>query len=367
MSVLLLIVGNLVCFAAPAQAALGQRHVTRPVPQTSPKLVLRGVAIDISFFEPASAELADVDAAAAMGANSVRVALDWAGLKPLKQGEYAAWYLNRVDALVARAAARGVKVLLTPLHTPCWAVAGVSSCSTASITPPVDPASFGRFAAFLARRYGARLAGIEVWNEPNLSSFWSAPDAATAYARLLKATYPLVKGAAPSTPVVAGALAGADAAFLQRLYAAGIQGSYDVLSLHPYNDGRDPEALIDAQWAAATFLQGLRAVRAERAARGDQKPVWLTEMGWNTSTLRGSLWLDGVTKEQQADYLTRAMSMLQTPSWGIDIASGVFVYRLRDVGTDLADPQQNYGLTAFDRTPKPALEAVRVAFAAARR
>ncbi|WP_354697384.1 hypothetical protein DSM112329_03009 [Paraconexibacter sp. AEG42_29] len=364
------------CVAAPAAQAV-RPGPPSPTLSSSPRLEQRGVAIDISFFEPASAELADVDAAAAMGANSVRVALDWAGLEPLRRGEYAGWYLSRVDALVSRAAARGVKVLLTPLRTPCWAAVppadGSSLCAAAAggqaaaVTPPADPATYGQFAAFLARRYGSRLAGIEVWNEPNLTSFWSAPDAALAYARLLKAAYPLIKRAAPATPVLAGALAGGDAAFLQRLYDAGINGFYDVLSVHPYNDGRDPEALIDARWASATFLQGLRAIRAARDARGDRTPVWLSELGWNTSTLRGSLWLDGVSPDQQADYLVRSLAMLQTATWGIDIASGVFVYRLRDIGVDADDPQHNYGLTGFDGTPKPALAAVRTAYAAAAR
>lgn len=328
----------------------------------------RGVAIDISFTEPASAELADVDAAAALGATTVRVALDWSGLEPLRRGQYATWYLDRLDALVARAAARDVRVLLTPLRTPCWAGTVANACGRptlareVSLKSPRDPADYGRFTAFLAGRYGTRLAGIEVWNEPNMPSFWNERDPVGTYVRLLRATYPLVKRAAPTLPVVAGALAGSDAAFLDRLYVAGMKGSYDVLSVHPYNDGRDPAQLLDARWASATFLQGLRTIRATRDARRDTTPVWLTELGWNTSTQRGLTWLDGVTPAQQADYLRRAIAMLQDPAWGIDFTSGVFVYRLRDIGTDPANPQHNYGLMAMDRTPKPALGAVGAAF-----
>jgi hypothetical protein len=335
-------------------------------------LPIKGVAVDIIYGEDPAAELQDVDDAAAVGANAIRVSLQWSGLEPLHQGEYATWYLDRLDAVVARAHADGVRVLLTPVFTPCWAAsaAGVAdpcadagAAATASHRPPADPATYGHFAAFLAARYGAALAGIEVWNEPNLSSFWDTPSPAASYAALLRATYAAVKAVSPATTVVGGALAGADAGFLSQLYAAGISGFYDALSVHPYNDGRAPDALIDQRWAAATFLQGLESIRDTRAAQGDDAPLWLTEFGWNTSTQRGQLWLDGVSPDEQASYLSQALTMLQDPASGIAIAQAAFIYRLRDWGTDPSDPQQNYGLESYDRTHKPSFAAVRSSFA----
>ena len=40
----------------------------------------------------------------------------------------------------------------------------------ASAWPPSDPAAYAAFVAYLAQRYGTRLASIEVWNEPDQSN-----------------------------------------------------------------------------------------------------------------------------------------------------------------------------------------------------
>jgi beta-xylosidase len=344
-----------------------------PASPAEARLQTRGVAVDVVFGEPTSKAVADVDAAADLGANTIRSAIQWAGLEPAEKGRYAGWYLDALDAVVARARKRHVKVMLTPVFTPCWASSGAAGlmswlCSVTSIVPsltirpPATPNDYADFMVFLAKRYGDALAALEVWNEPNLPSFWNSATPATDYAALLKATYTAVKRVAPDLPIVAGALAGADVAFLEKLYDAGIAGSYDVLSVHPYNDGRAPEETIPEQFAHATFLQGLRNVRAALRAHGDTHPVWLTEIGWNTSSQRGQLWLDGVTPAQQAAYLTRALRMLEDPSSGIDFPTGAFIYRLRDVGSSLLDPQHNYGLQSLDGTPKPALAAVREVF-----
>lgn len=344
-----------------------------PASPAHARLQTRGVAVDVIFGEPTSKAVADVDAAADLGANTIRSAIQWAGLEPAEKGQYAGWYLDALDAVVARARERHLKVMLTPVFTPCWASSGAAGlmswlCTVTSIVPsltirpPATPHDYADLMVFLAKRYGDDLAALEVWNEPNLPSFWNTASPAQDYADMLKATYAAVKRVAPDLPVVAGALAGADVAFLEKLYDAGIAGSYDVLSLHPYNDGRAPEETIAEQFAHATFLQGLRKVRATLRAHGDTHPVWLTEMGWNTSSQRGELWLDGVTPAQQAAYLTRALKMLDDPDSGIDFPTGAFVYRLRDVGSSLLDPQQNYGLQAHDGTAKPALAAVRAVF-----
>lgn len=332
----------------------------------------RGVAVDIFLEQPASDELTDLDAAAALGVDSVRVGLQWTQMEPLSKGQYDMDYLKRLDDLIARARERDIQVLLTPVFTPCWAAppppepaaacADPALASALARRPPVELGDYATFVAFLAARYDSALAGIEIWNEPNLSGFWVSDNPAEDYAALLKATYPVVKQAAPGVPIVGGVLAGGDAMFLRELYDAGITGSYDVLSLHLYNDDRAPEVGLAPQFAKATLLQGMRNTRTVLAEENESRPVWITEIGWNTSTQTGGLFLDGVTPQQQADYLEEAIALLQDPSKGIDFASALYVYRLRDIGTNLADPQHNYGLMGNDRQPKPALDAVRRSF-----
>jgi len=335
--------------------------------------VLRGVAVDALHGETAEQVTADVDAAARLGANALRVSVWWEGLEPGGKGDRAAWYLDRLDLLVDRARAHGLRVLLTPVGTPCWASSAPGApggCDAAgrgvpasAAHPPRDPADYADLVRFLVGRYRTALAGVEVWNEPNLEGFWATPDAG-AYAALVRAVHGAVERLAPEVPVVAGVLAGSDTAYLERLYAAGISGHYDALSVHAYNDGRAPETLLDPRWIRATLLQGLQALGETLAAHREDAPLWITEMGWNTSSQRGLLWNDGVTPQEQADYLRRALGMLGDRSSGIGYAASVFVYRLRDLGDDPADPQHGYGLLRRDGTAKPAFAAVRDAFAA---
>lgn len=333
-----------------------------------------GIAVDVIFGDPSRAAIDDVDAAAALGVDALRVGVAWADFEPVGR-VYARYYLRALDALVARARQRGLRVLLTPVATPCWAaVARPSDAADAcrappgraasTALPPAQPADYARLLTFLAGRYGSTLCGIEVWNEPNLSSTWSSARPAADYAALLKAGYAAVKRVAPSLPVVAGALAGADGRFLQELYEAGIEGHYDVLSVHAYNDGRPPDQILDPALASTTIVQGLRALDVVLRRRGERHPVWVTELGWNTSSQRGGAFLDGVSEAQQGAYIRRTFALLGSARSGIAFPASIFVYRLRDVGGDPADPQQNYGLLRVDGTPKRGYAAVRAAFAA---
>ncbi len=350
-------------------AVLGLSLLAAPAADAKP--TLRSVSIDVLYNETAADVNADVDAAAALGANTIRLAVSWEALQPTARGGFTQWYLAGLDNAVARARARSIKVLITPVLTPCWASSAPGAprgcgvgIANSHAYPPANPKTYADFVTSLVKRYTGRLAGVEVWNEPNLQSFWMSATPAADYARLVRTVYPAVKRVAASLPVVVGALSGTDPVFLRQLRAAGIAGAYDAISVHPYNDGRAPDALIDPQFSSATFLQGLRSLRDEMRAAGDTSPVWITEMGWNTSTQRGQLWLDGVSVTDQASYLTQALAMLGDPASGIDYPAAVSIYRLRDMGTDPADPQQNYGLQTENHTAKPAFVAVKNAFAA---
>ena len=108
--------------------------------------------------------------------------------------------------------------------------------SKANAWPPSNPATYAAFVAFLAQRYGTRLAAIEVWNEPDQANedYFAGPEKPQRYAALLRAAYPAIKQANPNVQVLAGSLVGANGVFLRALYAAGIKGYYDGLAVHYY-------------------------------------------------------------------------------------------------------------------------------------
>jgi len=329
----------------------------------------RGVQLHSLWGDSTNADMdRELDMTRAMGANVIRVDVGWQTLEQGGKGVYSQWYVDKLDRLMAGASARGLKVIATLMLTPCWASSAPDSlkqnCSDGwwdrgvGQYPPNRAADFGDISRWMTGRYGGQLAALELWNEPNLTGFFRADDAPAAYAELVKAGYVGAKQGNASVPVLAGALAQADAPFLNRLYDHGIKGFYDGISIHPYNEQRDPAATIEAQYARYTFLAGLQLVRQAQLAHGDTSSIWATEFGWSTCA-GGSTWC--VSEAQQAAYTPKAFEMLTNLPY---VKAGI-VYNLRDKGTDPVGIEPNYGLINRDYTPKPAYDSLKAMFTSA--
>jgi polysaccharide biosynthesis protein PslG len=333
-------------------------------PAASARTQLRGFALHSLWYDNEEANIErELDLVSRAGGNVVRVDIGWSTLESGGKGAYSKWYVDKLDRFVAAARAREIRVIAGLVSTPCWASSAPESAKQGCAGswwdrgvaqyPPADPADYGDAARFLTSRYGDALAALEVWNEPNSDRFLTSPDKASAYAEILKAAYPAAKAGHPGVPVVAGALAAADRPFLEALYARGIQGHYDAISIHPYNEWRHPADRWLARWRQYTFLPGIEWVRQAQLAAGDASPLWLTEFGW--STCSGHRWC--VTPEQQAEYSARALRLLE----GIGYVQAATLYQLRDNGRDAADLESNWGLVTRDYVPKPAFAAVSAA------
>jgi len=230
-----------------------------------------------------------IAAARALHAKVVRTDVPWSLLEPRAQGAIEPRALALLDRLVSDASAAGIGVIATVESTPCWDSSAppaiLRACTPARATqanawPPREPAVYGTFTAFLAQRYGTRLAAIEVWNEPDQANqdYLAGPNKAQAYAAILRAAYPAIKRANPAVPVLAGSIVGSNGVFLRALYTAGIRGYYDGLAVHFYT----------------LTLGALRAIRETQLANGDTKPLWLDEFGWS------SCWPSQRTQQEQA-------------------------------------------------------------------
>jgi hypothetical protein len=295
-----------------------------------------------------------------VGGNVVRVDVGWSSLESDAKGQRTGWYLEKLDRFVAEANSRGIKVLATLVTTPCWASSAPETlkqgCSGAwwergvQNYPPTNPQDFADAAHFITQRYGTELAALELWNEPNTERFLIAPNRAVAYAKMVKAAYPAAKAGNPAVPVLVGALASADRPFLEELYGQGIQGYYDGISVHPYNEWRNPYDLWQPQWKQYTFLPGMEWIHQAQEAAGDTKPMWVTEFGWDTCT--GSSWC--VSEAQQATYTAQAFQILNT----LPYVEGAVDYELRDESTNKAEFEGNWGLVHTDFSPKPGFALV---------
>ena len=294
-----------------------------------------------------------LDSLAAAHVEWIRVDLGWSSFEEHGKGQISQWYAGMVDSVVDQAQARGIKVLGTLWLTPAWANGGQGTR-----VPPSNPADYADFARWAASRYQGRVSAWEVWNEPNQDTFWIGSDP-VRYAALVKAAYPAFKAGDPRALVLAGSVAENDTTWLERMYAAGAGGSFDVLSTHPYQGPADapPELPDDGnKWV----LDHVGAVHRLMVAHGDEaKPIWGTEYGWSTHANGPSTpnWEKGVTEAQQADYLTRSLAFFGSKH---PYVTNVFWYEERNEGTSSAHID-NYGLLRHDLSPKPAYYQLRQA------
>jgi polysaccharide biosynthesis protein PslG len=300
-----------------------------------------------------SDSLANVDReialAHALHAKVVRVELPWSELEPLGPNQIDPSVLAVSDRLMSDAAAAGIRVITLVESTPCWASSAPASllkaCSPgaangAASWPPRDPGTYAAFVAYLAQRYASGLAAIEIWNEPDQANeqYFAGPEKPQRYAAILRAAYPAIKQVNPRVPVLAGSLVGSNGVFLRALYAAGIKGFYDGLSVHFYN----------------LVLGSLRAIHETQLENGDNKPVWLSEFGWSSCWPRQRTQQEQacVTAANQGANLADTFRSLARTPW---IAAEV-VYKLQ------GNSSEDFGVLNENGTRKPSFAALSSVF-----
>lgn len=104
--------------------------------------------------------------------------------------------------------------------------------------------AWGRYVCQMARHFRDRVTRWEIWNEPNIRTFWR-PGAADpkAYVELVKMTAPEIRKQVPGAVIIGGALAGIPLTYLEGCMDAGMGDLVDKVSYHPYR--AVPEANYD--------------------------------------------------------------------------------------------------------------------------
>jgi hypothetical protein len=295
---------------------------------------------------------------AGLGVGWVRGFVPWPTFEPT-QG-----HLNesRVNALEASLATlpKGVKVILDVVDTPQW-----ETGSSNAAMPPRNPEDYARFVGAMAKRFAGRVAAWELWNEEDSSLWWASGPEPAAYAALLKAAYPAIKTADANATVVLGGLTGNDYEYLEQLYNDGAKGSFDAAAVHTDTicDVESPYEILrngagDQRINRWAFL-GYRTVHEVMQAHGDNSPIWMTELGWSTSSQvcnSGSFAGQkpgGVSLEQQATFLRQAYHCLaQDPYVQVGIWFGL------EETEPFGSPRGSYGLLDSNLVPKPAYAAL---------
>lgn len=296
-----------------------------------------------------------------LGVGWVRLFLNWKDAEPADNA-YNAGYIAAVARDVASYRAAGAKVLVVVTGSPQWA-----SGSPSGIGAPVNPAQYAAFVDHMIVS-APGVAAWEIWNEADADLFWENGPQPAAYAALLRATYPVVKARDPNATVVTTGMVGNHFDFLQQLYDNGAKGFFDAVGVHT-----DSPCLIatpdffyrelDGSIGRYAFT-GYREVHHVMVRNGDgAKPIWMTEIGWNTSSTAPNSCRDGssagakpagVTQAQQAENLKDAYACLAADPF---VAVAMW-FSLQDT-PGRANYDAHLGLLRADGSAKPAYAAMK--------
>ena len=318
------------------------------------------------------------------------------------------------DGAVRDAAARGLKVLMGFTGAPPWAEGpgrpSVADAPAGAWRP--NPGEVGDFTKAIATRYSGNFMGLpavrywQLWAEPNLGvnldpQFEGGRAVGfEVYRPMLNAFYANLKAVSSHNLVLTGGtapyggLTPAQGLVNQRMQplqfwrgllclktgkkrekgakkgvAARSQGKliplpcpnpahFDIASHHPINVGAPTRRALNADDVSTPDLGKLKrvlraATRSGRVVPGGNKPLWATEIWWNSNPPRQG----GLPLARQARYLEQAFYVL----WKQRVQAA-FWFEVRDALPGGGLPIPTTGLFLRDGTPKPALQAFRFPF-----
>jgi len=212
----------------------------------------------------------------------------WAELEP-NRGE---WRFEKLDRLASMAEQHHVNLLLCFGRTPDWAAAQTAMGLPAGkpeAAPPANMEDWKTFVRAVVTRYKGRIEAYEIWNEPNLSQYYTG-DIATMVtmtreaAKIIHSIDPAAKVVSPSATTQDGL------AWLGAFLDAGGAQYVDVIGYHFYVTPDSPEKIVP--------LAG--HVMEEISRHGAKMPVWDTETGWAQPKIFSS-------KGEPGAYVARAL------------------------------------------------------------
>ena len=211
---------------------------------------------------------------------------------------------------------------------------------------PEGREAFARYAVASVEKFGTDDTVYEVWNEWNWRDLdGAAAGSAAQYVALLEVVVPAIKAEFPDAVIVGPALAPMEdwEGWFREFATLGGLELVDAVSTHPYTFPQQPEG-------SARFEGHIATLRAIMAEHDIDLPMYLSEVGWPTTTNS-----TGVSELTQAKLLVRAQLLA--------FANGIerfTIYDFMDDGLDPAESEHRFGIVrnandprgAF--TPKPA-------------
>lgn len=300
-----------------------------------------------------------------------------------------------LDAAVRDAAQQGLRVALLVTQSPSWAEGPGRPASAPAGTWKPRPPALEDFGRAIARRYsgnysapGGQLPKVryfQLWAEPNLSVYltpqWKQrrPVAPRHYRKMLRGFYEGVKKGQRAAKVVSGGTApygdpgvGGDrmqpVRFWRELLCLKGQklktakcrkpAKLDIVAHHPINVGRPRRHALNRDDASTPDIGRItrvvrKAVKTGRLLPHKRKPVWATELWWDSKPPDPR----GVPEQQHARWLAESFYLL----WKQRVSTVVWFHIRDPESTDLSTTQES-GLYLKSGEAKRALRAFRFPF-----
>jgi polysaccharide biosynthesis protein PslG len=269
----------------------------------------------------------------------------------------------KYDNIVELAEAEDVQIIARLGNPPSWTRALTDTIGT--YAPPDNFDDFGDFVAAVAGRYRDTITYYQIWNEPNGNDEWGFQDVdPEAYTRLLCLAYERIHEVDPDAVVLAGALTPTvaldgrnlnDLIFLERMYAAGAGSCFDVMSAQGYGlwsgptDQRLRPSVIN--YPHQLYLRDIMVRHGD-----EEKPIWISEMGWNVAPEPLPPIYGRVTEEEQGRYAVEGYERARSEWPWIGAVNYWFFKRHND--EERNESWYYFRMMEPDFTPLPVWEAV---------
>jgi hypothetical protein len=274
---------------------------------------------------------------------------------------------QKVETLMKTAGARGVKPIVVLAYGNQFYDKGDLIKSQEGYQ------AYIRYASYVVRELKGSVNLFEIWNEWNLNTgsqikpkIWGD---AGSYVNLLKTVYPALKSGNHDAVLIGGVVGGTDDRWIDRFISEGGLAYVDGFSVHPYvyRHVKHPKAPVMVSVNSTVASNGginayepgtpeeaiawidQLAVKIKAGSAGRSVPIYVSEIGWPTSTDP-----DGVPDDVAAAYLQRFMLLAHCRQ----SVAGVWWYDLQDDDVDPSNVENRFGLLQQNGQPKPAYTAL---------
>jgi Cellulase (glycosyl hydrolase family 5) len=245
------------------------------------------------------------------------------------QIETSSGYYNwsRTDKVVNLVRSNGKDIIYTFGGTPTWASSEPSQNCTygyGSCAAPHSMSDLSTFAKAVATRYKGKIKYYELWNEPNITQFYTG--SMSSMVTMAQTIHDAIKSVDPSavilSPCPSWGSEGAPYTWMSSFLSAGGGSHFDIASYHAYSGSNAPEFIINS-------IQAMR--NALTNAGYGSRQIFLTEGGWGENVYLSNedsqvnflaryivlTWAKGVSKLAWYAYDNTAWDTLYTASGGL--------------------------------------------------